>query len=61
MPCDVRRLDDVQNLVKATVQRFGVIHILVNNAGSVRAQSLPMWTMRNGIRCWRVNCLAISA
>ena len=35
MPCDVQRLGDVQNLVKETVQRFGVIQILVNNAGSV--------------------------
>jgi 3-oxoacyl-[acyl-carrier protein] reductase/bacilysin biosynthesis oxidoreductase BacG len=33
--CDVQRLDDVQRLVKETLQRFGVIHILVNNAGSV--------------------------
>jgi len=28
-------LDDVRNLVKEAVQRFGAIHILVNNAGSV--------------------------
>jgi 3-oxoacyl-[acyl-carrier protein] reductase len=33
--CDVQRLEDVQNLVKETVRRFGSIHILVNNAGSV--------------------------
>jgi 3-oxoacyl-[acyl-carrier protein] reductase len=33
--CDVQRLDDVRNLVKETVQRFGAIDILVNNAGSV--------------------------
>ena len=33
--CDVRRLDDVQRLVSQTIQRFGAIHILVNNAGSV--------------------------
>ena len=35
VPCDVQRLDDVQNLVEETVRLFGVIHILVNNAGSV--------------------------
>lgn len=35
--CDVRRLDDVQRLVRETVQRFGAIHILINNAGSVPA------------------------
>ena len=33
--CDVQRLSDVQRLVKETIQRFGAIHILVNNAGSV--------------------------
>ncbi len=33
--CDVRRLDDVQRLVGQTLQRFGAIHILINNAGSV--------------------------
>ena len=33
--CDVRRLDDVQRLVGDTLQRFGAIHILINNAGSV--------------------------
>lgn len=35
--CDVRRLEDVRRLVSETVQRFGTIHILVNNAGSVPA------------------------
>lgn len=33
--CDVQRLEDVRSLVKETMQRFGAIHILVNNAGSV--------------------------
>jgi len=33
--CDVRKLDDVQRLVRDTLQRFGAIHILINNAGSV--------------------------
>jgi 3-oxoacyl-[acyl-carrier protein] reductase len=33
--CDVQRLDEVQGLVAEVRQRFGVIHILVNNAGSV--------------------------
>ena len=33
--CDVQHLTDVQRLVRETLQRFGAIHILVNNAGSV--------------------------
>jgi 3-oxoacyl-[acyl-carrier protein] reductase len=35
VPCDVQQLPDVQRLVTATMQRFGTIHILVNNAGNV--------------------------
>ena len=35
VPCDVQRLGDVQRLVKETIEHFGAIHILVNNAGSV--------------------------
>ena len=37
VPCDVRKLADVKRLVSETVWRFGAIHILVNNAGSVPA------------------------
>jgi 3-oxoacyl-[acyl-carrier protein] reductase len=33
--CDVQQLPDVRRLVTETMQRFGAIHILVNNAGSV--------------------------
>jgi 3-oxoacyl-[acyl-carrier protein] reductase/bacilysin biosynthesis oxidoreductase BacG len=33
--CDVRKLDDAQRLAALTLQRFGSIHILINNAGSV--------------------------
>jgi 3-oxoacyl-[acyl-carrier protein] reductase len=33
--CDVQRLDGVQHLVAEVMQRFGMINILVNNAGSV--------------------------
>jgi NAD(P)-dependent dehydrogenase (short-subunit alcohol dehydrogenase family) len=35
VPCNVQLLCDVQRLVRETVQRFGAIHILINNAGSV--------------------------
>jgi NAD(P)-dependent dehydrogenase (short-subunit alcohol dehydrogenase family) len=37
VPCDVQQLPDVQRLVTETMRRFGAIHILVNNAGSVPA------------------------
>lgn len=35
VPCDVQQLPDVQQLVGETIERFGAIHILVNNAGNV--------------------------
>lgn len=43
--CDVGRIDDHQRLVDETIQRFGPIHLLVNNAGvapKVRADLLEM-------------------
>jgi len=33
---DVSRAEDVQNIVQKTVDAFGTVHILVNNAGTVR-------------------------
>lgn len=35
VPCDVQQLPHVRRLVTETMERFGAIHILVNNAGSV--------------------------
>ena len=31
--CDVREHDDVRRMIAATVERFGSLHVLVNNAG----------------------------
>ena len=31
----MQQLPDVQRLITETIQRFGAIHILINNAGSV--------------------------
>lgn len=33
MACDVRQHDDVRRMIGATVERFGGLHVLVNNAG----------------------------
>ncbi|MEZ3182563.1 3-oxoacyl-ACP reductase FabG [Streptomyces pimonensis] len=32
-PCDVRNLDDIRRYVGATVERYGTVDVLVNNAG----------------------------
>ncbi|MGH7480694.1 MAG: SDR family NAD(P)-dependent oxidoreductase [Longimicrobiales bacterium] len=42
-PCDVREPDQVHAFVEATVERFGSIHILVNNAGIAKDRAL--WRM----------------
>jgi len=47
-PCDVARFDQVQRLVDATVQRFGGLDVMVNNAGvapegSATEASLDDW------------------
>ncbi len=31
--CDVRRHDDVRHMIANTLERFGALHVLVNNAG----------------------------
>jgi len=36
IPCDVTRKDQVENLVKKALEKFGKIDILVNNAGITR-------------------------
>ena len=40
VPTDVREEDDVEALVSATVERFGGIDVLVNNAGLGRGSSV---------------------
>lgn len=42
--CDLAKADDVERLVEKTVQRFGTIHVLVNNAGGPPAGSLAALT-----------------
>src|SRR5664279_3690415 len=32
-PCDVSKLEDVEALAAATLNRFGAVHVLCNNAG----------------------------
>lgn len=40
VPCDVTKLEDVQNLVKETMKTFGKVDILVNNAGAANCAPL---------------------
>jgi len=47
---DVSNAQDVTNMVQRTIQEFGTVHILVNNAG-VQGPIGPL--MHNNIRQWR--------
>lgn len=38
---DVANADDVKRMVAAAVERFGALHILVNNAGVLRPTAVP--------------------
>ncbi len=39
LPCDVAQFNDVQAAVDAATERFGGVHVLINNAGVVE----PIW------------------
>jgi NAD(P)-dependent dehydrogenase (short-subunit alcohol dehydrogenase family) len=41
--CDVSKRDDVQALARATIDRFGAVHVLCNNAGVVAYR--PSWEL----------------
>src|ERR1700694_138228 len=40
MECDVTRTRDVERAVKGTVERFGRLNLLVNNAGAVHVSTV---------------------
>jgi NAD(P)-dependent dehydrogenase (short-subunit alcohol dehydrogenase family) len=50
VPIDVSQESDVRHLADATLQKFGAIHIVCNNAGVSLATRKPMWMA--SIRDW---------
>ncbi len=46
--CDVSREEDVRRLIAAALERFGAIHIVVNNAGAVCREPL----IENSVEDW---------
>lgn len=57
VPLDVTSEDDWRRAVAATVERFGGLTALVNNAGVLHRASLGDETAEGFERSWRVNCL----
>ena len=51
---DVSRTDDVDRLISQTLERFGRLDVLVNNAGAyILLRLYWRWPTTNGSRCWR--------
>jgi NAD(P)-dependent dehydrogenase (short-subunit alcohol dehydrogenase family) len=56
---DVSKLADVENLAAATIERFGAVHVVHNNAGVVLAgriadYSIEDWEWVMGVDLWGV-------
>ncbi|NEX59713.1 SDR family oxidoreductase [Noviherbaspirillum galbum] len=59
MRCDVRKAEEVQALADATMQRFGAVHLVFNNAGVgsgglVWENSIADWEWVLGVNLWGV-------
>jgi 3alpha(or 20beta)-hydroxysteroid dehydrogenase len=57
IPLDVTDADQWAAAVTTTVERFGALTTLVNNAGVLHRASLADETATGFEGCWRVNCL----
>ncbi|HEV3257339.1 MAG TPA: SDR family oxidoreductase [Gemmataceae bacterium] len=58
-PCDVTREADVQASVRQTAERFGGMHIMVNNAGVVHVKKLDAYTEQEWDHLMAVNVRSI--
>ena len=59
MRCDVRKAEQVQALADATMEKFGAVHLVFNNAGVgsgglVWENSLADWEWVLGVKLWGV-------
>ena len=61
---DVSKIEDVKHLAQKTIEKFGVVHILVNNAGvgfagesstTIWESPLSEWQWILGVNLWGVN------
>nr|WP_255545386.1 MULTISPECIES: SDR family oxidoreductase [unclassified Frankia] len=54
---DIREEDDWRAVVETAVERFGALHVLVNNAGVLRSGSIADETAAGMRALWEVNFL----
>jgi NAD(P)-dependent dehydrogenase (short-subunit alcohol dehydrogenase family) len=59
MRCDVRKAEEVQKLADATMEKFGAVHLVFNNAGVgsgglVWENSIADWEWVLGVNLWGV-------
>ncbi|MDZ5470578.1 SDR family oxidoreductase [Bacillus sp. 31A1R] len=55
---DISKLDEIENLVKGTVETFGDLHILVNNAGGPPAGTIESITDEEWQSAFELNLLS---
>jgi NAD(P)-dependent dehydrogenase (short-subunit alcohol dehydrogenase family) len=55
MECDVTKTNEVERAVKGTVERFGRLNVLVNNAGAVHVSTVEGISEEDWDRLMRVN------
>ena len=59
VPCDVTKSDDLQQLVDQTLQHFGQIDVLVNNAGVPLSKGFIDSSVDDLREQWETNVLSI--
>jgi NAD(P)-dependent dehydrogenase (short-subunit alcohol dehydrogenase family) len=59
LPADLSRKQDIARIIKATVEHFGALHILVNNAGVLIPGTAESHTERDWDQTFDVNVKAL--
>jgi NAD(P)-dependent dehydrogenase (short-subunit alcohol dehydrogenase family) len=59
VPCDVTRPQDIQYVINETVERFGVIDILINNAGMTIKRPAEEYTLEDWNQILAVNLTGV--